>query len=157
MHHVSWEGIHLSKENIRAVEQFPMPTMYTEVRAFCGLARHHRHFIKGFTHIACPLYDVLGNEVKMGPVKLPMSAKHAVWELIQSTPVLVFPDFEKQFLLEMDASGEGLGAVLSQKQNDGHYHPVAFGSHALTPSEQNYHSSNSLLWNGASPNTSGNT
>ena len=89
-HHISQEGICLSKENICAVEEFPMPKTYTEVRAFCGLTGHYHHFIKGFAHIAYPLYDVLGNEVKMGPVKLPMSAKHAVWELkekIQSTPV----------------------------------------------------------------------
>ena len=57
---------------------------------------------------------------------------------IQTTLVLVFLD--KPFLLETDASKEGLVAVLSQKQDDGHYHPVAFGSHSLTPAE-NYHSS----------------
>ena len=51
---------------------------------------------------------------------------------VQSVPVLVFPDFDKPFLLEMDASKEGLGAVLSQKQSDGWYHPVAFGSRSLT-------------------------
>ena len=62
-------------------------------------------------------------------------------EKITSAPVLVFPDFNKPFLLETDASKEGLGAVLSQKQDDGCYHPVAFGSRMLTPSEQNYHSS----------------
>ena len=43
-------------------------------------------------------------------------------------------------MLEMDASKEGLGAVLSQKQSDGKYHPVMFGSCSLTPSEKNYHS-----------------
>ena len=58
-----------------------------------------------------------------------------------TAPVLVFPDFNKPFLLETDASKEGLGAVLSQKQDDGRYHPVAFGSSTLTSSEQNYHSS----------------
>ena len=62
-------------------------------------------------------------------------------EKISSALVLVFPDFDKPFLLETDASKEGFGAVLSQKQDDGHYHPVAFGSRTLTPSEQNYHSS----------------
>ena len=41
----------------------------------------------------------------------------------------------------MDASKEGLGVVLSKKQSDGWYHPVAFGSHSLTPAEKNYHSS----------------
>ena len=67
-----------------------------------------------------------------------------VWELkeqISSARVLVFPDFDKPFLLETDASKERLGAVLSQKQDDGCYHPVVFGSRTLTPSEQNYHSS----------------
>ena len=54
---------------------------------------------------------------------------------------LVFPDFDKPFLLETDASKEGLGAVLSQKQGDGCYHQVTFGSCSLTPSEKNYHSS----------------
>ena len=60
---------------------------------------------------------------------------------VQSAPVLVFPDFKKPFLLETDASKEGLGAVLSQKQSDRWYHPVAFGSRSLTPAEKNYHSS----------------
>ena len=80
----------------------------------------------------------------MGPVDL----SPEVWEAInilkqkvQCMPVLVFLDFNKPFLLKTDASKGGLGAVLSQKQSDGHYHPVAFGSHSLTPSEKNYHSS----------------
>ena len=80
----------------------------------------------------------------MGLVDLPPKAQEAMDVLkgkVQSMPVLVFPDFNKPFLLEMDASKEGLGAVLSQKQSDGWYHPVAFGSHSLTPAEKNYHSS----------------
>ena len=110
---------------------------------FCGLAGHYR-FIKGFANIAHPLYDVLGKEVKMGLVDLPHKAREAVAILkgkVQSTPVLVFLDIEKPFLLETDASKEGLGAVLSQKQSDGRYHPIAFGSRCLTPVEKNYHSS----------------
>ena len=55
--------------------------------------------------------------------------------------VLTFADFEKLFLLEMDSSKEGLGAVLSQKQSDRCYHPIAFASHTLHRGEKNYHSS----------------
>ena len=55
--------------------------------------------------------------------------------------MLVFPDFDRTFLLETNASTEGLGAMLSQKQDDGHYHPITCGSHSLTPSEKNYHNS----------------
>ena len=126
------------------MEEFLMPETYMQVHAFCGLAGHYQRFIKGFANIVCPLYDVLGKEVKMGPVHLPLES----WEVVdilerkvQSTPILVFPDFNKPFLLKTDASKEGLGAVLSQKQSDGRYHPVAFGSHSLTPLEKNYHSS----------------
>ena len=121
-----------------------MPETYMQVCAFCGLVGHYQRFIKGFANLACPLYDMLGKKVKMGLVDLPPEA----WEFInilkrkvQSVPVLVFLDFDKPFLLKTDASKEGLGAVLFQKQSDGHYHPVAFGSHSLTPSEKNYHSS----------------
>ena len=136
-HHISWRGILPSQENVQAMQEFPMPKTYTQVHAFCRLAGHYRRFIKGFANIAHPLYDVLGKEVKMGPVDLPLEAREAVDVLkgkVQSAPVLVF-------LLEMDASKEGLGVVLSQKQSDGWYHPIAFGSHSLTPSEKNYHSS----------------
>ena len=121
-----------------------MPKTYMQVHAFCGLVGHYRRFIKGFTNLAHTLYDVLGKEVKMGLVDLPPE----VWEdvdvlkeKVQSVPVLVFLDFGKPFLLEMDASKKGLGGVLSQKQSDGWYHPVTLGSRSLTPSEKNYHSS----------------
>ena len=54
--------------------------------------------------------------------------------------VLAFADYTKDFLLEMDTSKEGLGAVLSQKQGDGWFHPVAYDSWALSTHEKNYHS-----------------
>ena len=90
-----------------------------------------------------PLYDVLGKEVKMGLVQLPPEAWEAVRvlkEKIQIAPVLVFLDFDRPFPLETDTSKEGLGEVLSQKQEEGYYHPVACVSHSLTPAEKNYHS-----------------
>ena len=56
-----------------------------------------------------------------------------------NSPVLAFADYTKDFLLETDASKDGLGAVLSQKQDDGWFHPVAYGSWALTTHKRNYH------------------
>ena len=59
----------------------------------------------------------------MGPVTLTSDAEQAVESLkeeIKTAPVLVFPNFKKPFLLETGASKEGLGVVLSQKQDDGH-------------------------------------
>ena len=66
-----------------------MPETYTEIRAFCGLTGHYRC-------LAHALYDLLGNEIKMGPVTLTPEAEEVVRilkEKITSAPVLVFPDF----------------------------------------------------------------
>ena len=126
------------------MEEFPMPETYTQVCTFCRLAGHYWRFIKGFANIVWPLYNVLGKEVKMDPVDLPPEVQEAMKILkrkVQSKPILVFPDFNIPSLLETDASKEGLGVVLSQKQGDGCYHPVAFRSCSLTPLEKNYHSS----------------
>ena len=54
--------------------------------------------------------------------------------------VLVFADYTKPFLLETDASKDGLGVALSQKQAEGQYHAIAYGRRALTPHKKNYHS-----------------
>ena len=55
-------------------------------------------------------------------------------------PVLAFANFDKPFLLETNANKLGLGAVLSQKQTDSQYHPLAYASQSLMTHEHNYHS-----------------
>ena len=108
---------------------------------------YFRQFIKGYTRIAKPLNDLLQGEnskLKSHPVGLSPNALAAFQELKMkclTAPVLAFADFKKPFLLEMDASIEGLGAVLSQKQDDGRYHPVAYASRGLKGGKLKYHSS----------------
>ena len=69
-----------------------------------------------------------------------LEAFQALKQACMSTPILAFDDYTEDLLLDTDASKEGLGVVLSPKQADGHYHPVAYGSQALTAHERNYHS-----------------
>ena len=61
-------------------------------------------------------------------------------QVCMTAPMLAFANCTKPFLLEMDASKNGPGAMLSQKQADGQYHPVVYGSRALMPHEKKYHS-----------------
>ena len=77
-HHISQRGILPSWENVWAVQEFLNPETYMQVCAFCRLVGHYRRFIKGFTNIAHPLYDMVGKEVKMGPVDLPSEAWEAM-------------------------------------------------------------------------------
>ena len=107
---------------------------------------HYQQFIKGFTCIAQLLNRLLSGEGanrKSERVSLPEDALRAFDALKQacmSAAVLAFAYYTKEFLLETDASKEGFGAVLSQKQADGQYHPVTYGSWALSAHEKNYHS-----------------
>ena len=69
-----------------------------------------------------------------------LEAFKALKQACMNSPVLAFADYTKDFLLETGASKEGLGADLSQKQEDGRFHSVGYGSWALTTHEKNYHS-----------------
>ena len=95
------------------------------LKSFVGIVGHYRCFIKGFANIAAPLYDLTSGEnkdKKSEHLDLTPEALEAFDHLkaaCQQAPILSFPDFSKPFLLETDASGKGLGNVLSQKQSDG--------------------------------------
>ena len=145
-HHVSKKGVLPSKKNLEAIAECLPPDTYTKVKSFVGLVGHYRCFIKGFANIATPLYDLTSREnkdKKSEHLDLPPEAReafdHPKAACLQA-PILSFPDFSKPFLLEMDASGKGLGAVLSQKQSDGQYHPIAYASCIMNETEQRYHS-----------------
>ena len=111
-----------------------------------GLVGHYRHFIKGFAKIAAHLYDLTSGDnkdKKSEHIDLSSEAREAFDHLKAAclqAPILAFPDFNKPFLLETDASGRGLGAVLSQKQADRQYHPIAYASRVMNKTEQRYHS-----------------
>ena len=145
-HHVSQKGVLPSKKNLEPIAQcLPLDT-YTKVKSFVGLVGHYRRFIKGFAKIAAPLYDLTSGDnkdkkpehVDLSPEAL--EAFNCLKAACLQAPILAFPDFNKLFLLETDASRRGLGAVLSQKQADGWYHPIAYASRVMNETKQRYHS-----------------
>ena len=145
-HQVSKRGVWPSNINVKAIMEYAPPRTYTEIRAFLGLVGHYRWFIKGFAQITQPLNEHLpgeGDSRKSEWVSLSeeaLEASEALKQACMNSPVLAFTDYTKDFVLETDASKEGLGAVLSQKQEDGRFHPVPYSCRALTMHEKNYHS-----------------
>ena len=129
--------------NLKVIAEYALPQTYTKVHAFLILVGHYQQFIKGFAHIAQLLKKHLtgeGASRKSEWVLLSedaLKAFDALNQVCMSAPILAFTNYTKEFLLETDTSKEGLGAVLSQKQVDGWYHPVAYGSRALMPHEKN--------------------
>ena len=146
-HKVSMAKMEPGTEGLKGIAEIAPPATYTQVRKFLGAMGYFCRFIKGYTKIAKPLNDLLQGEnskLKSLPVGLLLDTLAAFQELKMkclTAPVLAFTDFKKNFLLETDASIEGLGAVLSQEQDDGRYHPVAYASRNLKGGELKYHSS----------------
>ena len=135
---VSSEGITTSPAKVLAVKNFPVPSDVTSVRSFLSLASYYWRFIPNFSVIAGPLFD---STKKDAPFQWSEDCQHAfqcLKDALSGSTVLALPDFDKPFVLETDASGRGLGAVLSQEQSDGRNCPVAYASHTLQKHEQNY-------------------
>ena len=133
-------------KNVTSIIECLAPKIYTDVRPFTGLVDHYRHFMKDFAKIATPLYDLTSGEnrdKKSEPVVLFPKTLEAFETLKQKcvqAPIMSFPDFKRLFLLQTDTSGKGLSMVLSQKQDDGRYHPITFTSRMMPETEQRYHS-----------------
>ena len=146
-HKISAKGMLPGQEGIQKIANMGPPTTVTGIRKFVGAVGYFRCFIKNFSHITRPLDDLTSCEnskLKNHPVTLMPAALEAFKTLkkkCMTAPVLTFADLEKPFILETDASGIGLGAVLLQKQEDGKLHPIAYASRALHGSQKNYHSS----------------
>ena len=146
-HKVSAVGMGLGTEGLKGIAEITPPTTYTQVLKFLGAMGYFRRFIKGYARIAKPLNDLLQGEnskLKSQSLGLPPDTLATFQELKMkclTVPVLAFADFKKPFLLETDVLIEGLGAVLSQKQDNSRYHPVAYASQGLKGGESRYHSS----------------
>lgn len=136
-HVVSAKGVATDPEKTRKVREWPTPSNVKEVRSFVGLCSYYRRFIKDFARLAAPLHKLTQKDVRF---KWTPECEHAFQVLkvkLTSTPILAFPDFSHPFILDTDASGETIGAVLSQIQ-DGKERAIAYASRKLSKSEQNY-------------------
>uniref|UniRef100_A0A4W5JZM3 Gypsy retrotransposon integrase-like protein 1 n=1 Tax=Hucho hucho TaxID=62062 RepID=A0A4W5JZM3_9TELE len=130
----------MESERIDAVRNWPTPTTVKEVQQFLGFANYYRRFIRGFGQVAAPITSLL----RGGPVRLKWSVEadrafRKLRELFVSAPVLAHPDHSLAFIVEVDASEAGIGAVLSQRSGTPpKLRPCAFFSKKLSPAERNY-------------------
>ncbi|CAM5149942.1 unnamed protein product [Natator depressus] len=124
---------------VEAIQDWPRPVRKKQVRAFLRLVGYYRRFIPHFATRAGPLTDLIkarGPEI----VKWSDAAEGAFADLRTALcchPVLIAPDFKKEFVLQTDASEVRLGAVLLQMVGE-EEHPILYLSQKLLPREQKY-------------------
>ena len=125
---------------LTAVEDFPVPKTKKEVRTFLGLTGYYRKFVPCYASLAAPLTELTRSNAPT-IVKWTTSCNTAFMDLkrlLCSSPVLQCPDFSRPFILQTDASDWGVGGVLSQLDQEGLDHPVAYFSRKLLPRERRY-------------------
>lgn len=118
-HIVSAEGRRPDPDNVRSISEFPRPRNLKETRSFVGAAAHYRKYIKDFGKLAAPLHQLTHKDHPFEWTESQENSFNTLKEKMISTPILAHFDNTQDLVLETDASGEGLGAVLNQTNNAG--------------------------------------
>ena len=123
---------------IQTIVKYPIPTSRKELARFLGMAGYYRNFCLNFSEIAAPLTNFLSKKVKFVWTDDCQLAFDKVKLLLQKSPVLKSPDYEKPFKLIIDSSDVGTGSVLVQEASDGLDHPVSYFSKKFLKYQKNY-------------------
>ena len=119
---MSREGVAADPSKVNKVSSWPVPTTAREVQQFLGLANYYKQFIRNFVNIAKPLHYLTERTVMFKWTDDCQAAFDELRNWLMSTPILAFLDYTKCFMLDTDASDSGLGAVLSQLDEEGAEH-----------------------------------
>jgi len=160
---LSGDGQSTDPAAIKKVIDTPAPSNHSELRSFMGLVNYYRQFLLHFVEVAEPLLELQRYEPSSPTISVIKGSKKkairncnyrpkpwswtsahqqafdALKRLLTKAPVLVYPDYSGKypFILETDASGVGLGAVLSQRYPDGD-HPIGYFSCTLKDKERGW-------------------
>ena len=137
---VSEGRVHMDPTKVSAVMNWPIPRSVKEVQRFLGFANFYRRFIRNFSSVAAPIIALTkktSSQFSWNPEA--GRAFERLKKRFSTQPILITPNPSLPFVVEVDASEVGVGAILSQRsQADKILHPCAYFSRSLSPSERNY-------------------
>lgn len=149
-HVISEKGVETDPKKTARIESWKVPENVKELRTFLGFAGYYRRFVQGFSKTSKPLNDLLGGcsgrkKGRKAKVEIPpwhwgeeqQEAFEALRHCLATPPILAYPNYDLPFILHTDASGEGLGAVLCQEQDE-KVRVIAYASRRVSKAEQRY-------------------
>ena len=131
-------GVSMGKQKIKAILEWPKPKSQHDVMVFLGFANYHRSFLKHFSLYTTPLTNLLKKNKKFIWGEKEEKAFDALKNLFTSKPVLKIFSPDKPCIMETDASDFAIGSILSQYDNKGTLHPIAYYNRKLKSAEINY-------------------
>ena len=134
---VDRNGLHVDPEKVESMVNIPTPRNIKEVRSFVGTVSWYRRFVPNFAHLVRPLTDLFKKSKKFNWTPECEESFRKAKECLVTAPILTCPDFNLPFVVQTDASDFGIGAVLSQKFEDGEK-VICYLSRSLNRSERNY-------------------
>lgn len=135
---ISEGEVQMDPVKVEAVKDWPTPTSLCNLWGFLGFANFYQRLIEGFAKKARPLNNLTWKDIKWNWSTDQQEAFQSLKDSFTSSTILVLWDLEKSTRIEVDASGFATGGTLSQLQEDGLWHPIAFCSASMIPTEYNY-------------------
>ena len=127
--HVVGQGtVRPVEAKVECILNMQRPSNRREIMKFLGSAGYYRKFCRNFSDVVSPLTNLLSKNVKFHWTDDCQRAFDATKAILSHSPVLKAPNFDKSFILTVDASDVGAGAVLQQESDDGILHPICYFS-----------------------------
>lgn len=135
---VNGNGLQVDPEKVKAMLEIPVPSNVKELRSILGTFSWYRRFVPNFSSLISPLTNLLKKNNKFSWSVECQKSFDSLREKLVSAPIISCPDYNLPFQVQTDASGHGLGAVLSQPNPNGGENVICYLSRSLTKQEQNY-------------------
>ena len=138
-HIVSNKGIGVDPDKVATIQKLEIPEHMTALKKFLGATGYYRRFIYFYAQVAAPLTHLTKQTDVLGVwTEECTKAFNKLKNRLSTAPVLLPPDWNKPFEVHVDASNFVIGSAISQKNDEGHDHPIYFSSRQLSVAEKNY-------------------
>src|SRR5713101_1556914 len=137
-HVVCMQGLMMDPMKIAIIVNLPPPKSVKQLRTILGHTGYYRKFIQGYAQITAPMERQLKKDINFEGTPECQASLDILKEKMVTAPILVFPDWNKEFHVHVDASSIALGTVLAQPGAGNIDHPISFASRKLSTAEKNY-------------------
>jgi RNase H-like domain found in reverse transcriptase len=138
----------MDPEKLKVILDWPVPKTVKEVRSFIGFGNFYCCFVKGFSHLAHPLHDLLKKDKKFVWSEECQESFDQLKRRFIKEPVLMMPDHSKPFQIQVNSSLFVTGEILTQMDTNRDRHPCVYLSKSLTKEQRNYNTGDRELLTG---------